>query len=144
MARQFHCKHGYIHNPELFATVYSGVSAGCFESSTNQVDAWNSSCAQGQIIRSQQQWADVVRGMYPGYSGAHPRVQIYHGSADATLLPQNYNETIKQWTGVFGYNLKPQQELPNTPQQGYTTEIYGPNVQGIYAKGCWPHCTNPG
>jgi len=82
--------------------------------------------------------------MYPGYSGAHPRVQIYHGSADATLLPQNYNETIKQWTGVFGYNLKPQQELPNTPQQGYTTEIYGPNVQGIYAKGCWPHCTNPG
>jgi len=73
--------------------------------------------------------------MYPGYSGPRPRMQIYHGSADTTLYPQNYNETIKQWTGVFGYSLAPQQTQPNTPLPRYTTFTYGPNVQGIYAVG---------
>jgi len=123
--------------PDLFkaATVYSGVSAGCFVSANNQVDAWNSSCAQGQIRDTQQQWANVVKAMYPGYNGARPKMQIYHGTADTTLLPQNYNETIKQWTGIFGYNIQPQQVLPNNPMARYTTEIYGPNVQGIYAQG---------
>jgi len=123
--------------PDLFqaASVYSGVSAGCFVSAANQVDAWNATCAQGHTVDTQQQWANVVKAMYPGYNGARPRMQIYHGSADTTLYPQNYNETIKQWTGVFGYNLKPQQVLPNTPQPRYTKEIFGPNVQGIYAQG---------
>jgi len=123
--------------PDMFkaATVYSGVSAGCFVSASGQVDGWNASCAQGQVITTQQHWADVARAMYPGYGGSRPRMQIYHGSADTTLLPQNFNETIKQWTGVFGYSLTPQQTLPNTPQQRYTTYIYGPNVQGIYATG---------
>jgi len=123
--------------PELFqaATVYSGVAAGCFVSSSNQVDAWNASCAQGQIRDTQQQWANVVHSMDPGYGGSRPRMQIYHGSADTALYPQNYNETIKQWTGIFGYSAQPQQVIPNTPQQRYTTEIYGPNVQGIYAQG---------
>jgi len=123
--------------PELFqaATVYSGVSAGCFVSESNQVDAWNSSCAQGKIIDSQQQWANVVYAMYPGYSGPRPRMQIYHGSADTALYPQNYNETIKQWTGVFGYSMTPQQIQTNTPLPLYTTYTYGPNVQGIYATG---------
>jgi len=121
--------------PNLFqaATVYSGVAAGCFVSTSGQVDGWNASCAQGMVITTQQHWADVARAMDPGYSGSRPRIQIYHGSADRTLYPQNYNETIKQWTGVFGYSLTPQQVLPNTPLQQYTTYIFGPNVQGIYA-----------
>jgi acetylxylan esterase len=123
--------------PELFqaATVYSGVAAGCFVSASNQIDAWNASCAQGHVIDTQQQWANVVHFMYPEYSGYRPRMQIYHGSSDTALFPQNYNETIKQWTAIFGYSLQPQQVIPNTPQQRYTTEIYGPNVQGIYAQG---------
>jgi len=104
-------------------------------SESNQVDAWNSSCALGKIIDSQQQWANVVYGMYPGYSGPRPRMQIYHGSADTALYPQNFNETIKQWTGVFGYSMTPQQIQTNTPLPGYTTYTYGPNVQGIYAMG---------
>jgi len=123
--------------PDLFAaaTVYSGVSAGCFVSQANQPDAWNATCAQGHVVDTQQQWANVVMGMYPGYNGARPKMQIYHGSADTTLYPQNYNETIKQWTGIFGYPSRPQQSQGNTPQNGYTTETYGPNVQGIYAQG---------
>jgi len=123
--------------PDMFqaATVYSGVPAGCFVSASNQADAWNATCAQGHSINTQQQWANVVSAMDPGYSGQRPKMQIYHGSADTTLYPQNYNETIKQWTGVFGYSSMPQQVQANNPQQGYTREIYGPNLQGIYARG---------
>lgn len=121
--------------PEMFAaaSVYSGVAAGCFVSASNQVDAWNASCAQGQVHDSPQQWANVVHNMYPGYSGSRPKMQIYHGSIDQTLLPPNFNETIKEWNGVFGYSGTPQQTLTNTPQPNYTKYIYGANLQGIYA-----------
>ena len=81
--------------------------------------------------------------MDPGYSGTRPRVQIYHGSSDKTLAPSNYWETVKQWTGVFGYNpLIPMQVENNFPRKGYMTSTWGIDaenpegtVQGIYAKG---------
>ncbi|KAI9668214.1 MAG: hypothetical protein M1821_001034 [Bathelium mastoideum] len=129
--------------PELFAaaTAYSGVPAGCFMSSSNQVDAWNETCSQGQVVASPQYWTSVVDAMYSGYTGARPRFQVYHGSIDTTLLPPNYNETVKEWTGVFGYNyLTPEKVEANFPQSGYTTQIWGETtanplgtVQGIYA-----------
>ncbi|KAI4846852.1 alpha/beta-hydrolase [Aureobasidium sp. EXF-8845] len=129
--------------PELFAaaTAYSGVPAGCFVSSSNQVDAWNSTCAQGNVDQSAAYWTNVVKGMYPGYSGARPRFQVYHGSIDTTLRPNNYRESVKEWTGVFGYDAtKPQTVKNNFPANGYTTDIWGVDstnplgkVQGIYA-----------
>jgi acetylxylan esterase len=73
------------------------VPAGCFVSSSSQVDAWNSTCANGQSITTPQRWAQVVKDMYPGYNGSRPKMQVYHGSADTTLRPQNYQETMKQW-----------------------------------------------
>jgi acetylxylan esterase len=124
--------------PELFAagSLYSGVAAGCFMSNTNQVDGWNSSCADGDVISTPQYWASVAENMYPGYTGSRPKMQIYHGSADTTLYPPNYNETCKQWAGVFGYNYNsPQQVISNDPQSQYFTTIWGPNLQGIYAIG---------
>lgn len=68
------------------ATVYSGVPAGCFYTGT--VNGWNSSCSQGQSIHTQTEWANTVYAMYPGYTGARPKMLILHGSADTTLLPQ--------------------------------------------------------
>ncbi|KAL1840374.1 hypothetical protein VTK73DRAFT_3778 [Phialemonium thermophilum] len=74
--------------------------------------------------------------MDPGYSGPRPKMLIFHGSADTTLLPQNFNETIKQWCGVFGYqSTAPQQTLAHTPSQAYTKYVYGPNLVGIYGTG---------
>ncbi|KAK8851985.1 Alpha/Beta hydrolase protein [Apiospora arundinis] len=124
--------------PELFqaAIVYSGVAAGCFVSTAGLVDAWNSTCSQGQSHATADQWANVVHDMYPGYTGARPRMQIYHGSADAALLPPNYNETIKQWSGVFGLDAdKPTSTQANYPLQGYTTTTWSAQLQGIYALG---------
>jgi len=129
--------------PELFkaATAYSGVPAGCFVSSSNQVDAWNSTCANGDVDATPAYWTNVVENMYPGYAGARPRFQVYHGSIDTTLYPHNYNETVKEWTGVLGYDwTKPQTVKANFPKSGYTTDIWGVDsanplgtVQGIYA-----------
>ncbi|KAJ7446565.1 carbohydrate esterase family 1 and carbohydrate-binding module family 1 protein [Mycena latifolia] len=124
--------------PELWraASVYSGVAAGCFASSFGGVDAWNSSCAEGQVSHTSAQWASVVRAMFPGYMGAYPPIQEYHGTADTTLLPENLGEEIKEWAGIFGYNAAaPTQVLQNTPLAGYTKSIYGPNLQGISAAG---------
>ncbi|KAJ7283183.1 carbohydrate esterase family 1 and carbohydrate-binding module family 1 protein [Mycena rebaudengoi] len=124
--------------PNLFkaASVYSGVPAGCFVSSTGGVDAWNNTCSAGQSIATQQQWANVVHDMFPGYTGAYPPIQEYHGTADTALLYQNLAEEVKQWAGVFGYNAAaPVQVLQNTPAAGYTKSIYGPNLQGISGQG---------
>lgn len=124
--------------PELFkaAVVYSGVPAGCFYSAANQADAWNSSCAQGKVISTPQHWGGIAKAMYAGYTGSRPRMQIYHGTADTTLYPQNFYETCKEWAGVFGYNYDaPQSVLNNNPQANYKTTNWGPNLQGILATG---------
>ncbi|MCJ1331327.1 hypothetical protein MMC10_008017 [Thelotrema lepadinum] len=126
--------------PELFAaaSLYSGVPAGCFLSSANQVDAWNSTCANGDIDSTQAYWGSVAKAMYAGYTGARPRMMIYHGTADTTLYPPNYNETIKQWTGVFADSLTPTTTTANTPLPNYTTYTFGPapaQVVGVYAVG---------
>lgn len=123
--------------PELISAVslYSGVPAGCFVSSSGGVDQWNNSCSGGQVKDSADQWKQVALNMYPGYDGARPKMQFWHGSADTTLAPQNYQETLKQWTGVFGVSQTPTAERKNYPQSQYTTDDFGPNVQGIYAQG---------
>jgi acetylxylan esterase len=130
--------------PELFhaASAYSGVAAGCFVSNSNQATAWNSSCAQGHVIATSAYWTNVVHNMYPGYSGQRPRFRILHGSIDTTLYPQNYQEEVKEWTGVFGYDAsQPQKVQSNFYQSGYTTDTWGVSsanplgtVQGIYAQ----------
>lgn len=122
--------------PDLFkaASAYAGVAAGCFYTGT--VAGWNSSCANGQSIASQDAWAKTARDMYPGYTGSRPKMMIYHGSADSTIYPPNFNETLKQWSGVFGYTYgQPQQTLPNTPAAPYTKYVYGPNLVGVYGTG---------
>ncbi|KAI1076543.1 carbohydrate esterase family 1 protein [Whalleya microplaca] len=123
--------------PELIAAVslYSGVAAGCFVSAAGGVDQWNNSCSGGQSTASADAWAQVVLDMYPGYEGPRPRMQIWHGSVDSTLAPQNYQEEIKQWTGVFAVGQEATSTEENTPLQGYTTSNYGESVQGIYAQG---------
>lgn len=123
--------------PELINAVslYSGVAAGCFVSSSGGVDQWNNSCSGGQSRATAEAWGNVVRNMYPNYSGARPKMQIWHGSADGTLAPQNYQEEIKQWTNVFGVSQTPTSSVKNYPQANYQTDNYGDHVQGIYASG---------
>ncbi|GKT88878.1 PHB depolymerase family esterase [Colletotrichum tofieldiae] len=122
--------------PELFTAgiVYNGVPAGCFY--TGSVNGWNSTCAHGNVKQTASQWAQQVFNADPGYKGSRPRMQIYHGSVDATLYPANYQETIKQWSGVFGYNPdKPTSSKQNTPQTNYRTDVFGDHLTGVWAVG---------
>jgi acetylxylan esterase len=65
--------------PDLIAAVsmYSGVPAGCFVSASGATAAWNGDCAGGRSIKTAQQWGDIVRAMYPGYTGARPRMRKF-------------------------------------------------------------------
>lgn len=121
--------------PEMFAagSVYAGVPAGCFYTGT--VNGWNSQCANGQVSKTSEEWAQDVRDMYPGYEGEYPTMYIHHGDQDQTLHFPNYEETIKQWAGIFGYDTNPDQTNSNSPVSGYTTEVYGEKLTGVIGAG---------
>ncbi len=109
--------------PDVFkaGAAFAGVPFGCF--ATTDGSTWNSNCANGTISRTPQQWGDLVRNAYPGYTGSRPRVQLWHGTADTTLRYANFNESIKQWTNVHGISQTPL--LTDTPQSGATRTRYG-------------------
>jgi poly(hydroxyalkanoate) depolymerase family esterase len=108
--------------PDVFkaGAAFMGVPFGCF--ATTDGSQWNAQCAQGKIIKTPQQWGDLVRGAYPGYSGPRPRMQLWHGTADTTLYYANFGEEIKQWTNVFGLSQTP--TSTDTPQSGWTRTRY--------------------
>jgi poly(hydroxyalkanoate) depolymerase family esterase len=108
--------------PDVFkaGAAFMGVPFGCF--ATTDGSQWNSQCAQGKVSKTPQQWGDLVRGAYPGYSGPRPRMQLWHGTADTTLYYQNFGEEIKQWTNVFGLSQTP--TATDSPQSGWTRTRY--------------------
>ncbi|WP_443049464.1 extracellular catalytic domain type 1 short-chain-length polyhydroxyalkanoate depolymerase [Streptomyces sp. HD] len=109
--------------PDVFAAgaAFSGVPFGCF--ATTDGSEWNSACAQGTITRTAQQWGDIARAAYPGYTGPRPRMQLWHGTADDVLRYPNFGEMIKQWTNVQGVSQTP--AATDTPQSGWTRTRYG-------------------
>jgi poly(hydroxyalkanoate) depolymerase family esterase len=109
--------------PDVFkaGAAFMGVPFGCF--ATTGGSTWNSECANGQIIRTPQQWGDLARGAFPGYAGPRPRMQIWHGTADDTLRYPNFGEQIKQWTNVLGVSQTP--SFTDSPQSGWTRTRYG-------------------
>jgi acetylxylan esterase len=109
--------------PDVFkaGAAFMGVPATCF--ATTPPNEWNSDCANGNIVRTAQQWGDAARGMFPGYTGPRPRMQIWHGTNDTTLRFPNFGEQVKQWTNVAGLSQTP--ALTDSPQSGWTRTRYG-------------------
>lgn len=109
--------------PDVFkaGAAFMGVPFACF--ATTPPNTWNSECANGTVAHTPQQWGDLVRNAFPGYTGARPRMQIWHGTNDTTLRYPNFNEQIKQWTNVHGVSQTPTQT--DTPQSGWTRTRYG-------------------
>jgi acetylxylan esterase len=123
--------------PDVFkaGAAFSGVPFGCF--ATTNGSEWNSQCANGQIIKTPQQWGDLVRGAYPGYSGPRPRMQEWHGTTDTTLHYPNFGEEIKQWTNVAGISQTP--TTTDHPMTNWTRTRYNlggaVQVEGISIQG---------
>ncbi|KAK2768215.1 hypothetical protein FQN54_000067 [Arachnomyces sp. PD_36] len=113
--------------PDLFAAgaAYSGVPYGCFEGD----GLWNNACADGQLIKSAEEWGAQVLEGYPDYDGPRPRLQIWHGTADTTLSYQNFIESNKQWSNVFG--IENTKNNTDTPSAGITEMIFGDGTQYV-------------
>ncbi|GAB2852171.1 hypothetical protein GCM10027074_18670 [Streptomyces deserti] len=109
--------------PDVFAAgaAFAGVPFGCF--ATTDGSEWNSACANGTVTRTPQQWGDLVRNSYPGYTGPRPRMQTWHGTEDDVLRYPNFGEQIKQWTNVHGVSQTP--AATDSPQSGWTRTRYG-------------------
>jgi acetylxylan esterase len=124
--------------PDVFkaGAAFMGVPYHCFATASG---TWNSACANGQITMTAQQWGTLVRNTAdPGYTGARPRMQLWHGTADGTLNFHNFGEEIKQWTNVLGVSQTP--SFTDTPQSGWTRTRYGGTgvnapVEGISIQG---------
>jgi len=57
--------------------------------------------------RSARSWGDLVRAAGPGHNVRWPRISVWHGKADKTVIPGNAGEIIKQWTNVHGLAIQP-------------------------------------
>lgn len=89
---------------------------------------------KGAIIYSAGARGDI-RSMYPGYTGAYPKVQLYLGSEDRVIGSEAFNATLAAWAPVQGFDTAPDQVLSNTPARGWTKYVLGDKLEGIWAEG---------
>ncbi|KAK7751665.1 hypothetical protein SLS62_006325 [Diatrype stigma] len=124
--------------PDVFAagSCYSGVAANCLAGSpgSSPISA-DPQCASGQNVKTGEEWAELVRAMYPEYTGKSPRMQTFHGTADSFVNYPNLAEELKEWSALLGVEFSHNET--DTPQRGYTKMVYGDGTQlvGISAAG---------
>jgi feruloyl esterase len=85
--------------PEKFAAgaIMEGISYRC---ATSVNEAY--SCQSPGVTKTAAAWGDLVRGAYTSFTDTRPRVQIWVGASDSTVVPANGTELVKQWTNVAG------------------------------------------
>ncbi|MGX7826315.1 extracellular catalytic domain type 1 short-chain-length polyhydroxyalkanoate depolymerase [Actinokineospora sp. 24-640] len=111
--------------PDVFAagSAFMGVPVGCFLNAADFLPG-TSTCTSGTgANRTPLQWGDAVRQAYPGYGGTRPPMQLWHGTADTLLPPPLLEESIEQWTNVFGLSQTPTSS--DTPQTNWNRRRYG-------------------
>ena len=103
--------------PEVFAggAIVAGLPYGA---ATNVQQAFESMFQSP--ARPARAWGDLVRAASP-HKGPWPRVSVWHGSADKTVIPANAAEIIKQWTAVHGLAIAPS---GNGKVEGYPREVW--------------------
>ncbi|KAI1209456.1 carbohydrate esterase family 1 protein [Annulohypoxylon truncatum] len=111
--------------PDVFAagSAFAGVPYGCFAG--NGYGVWSDSCATGKVKKTGAEWAAMVKAGYQGYTGWRPKIQIFHGTNDEVLNYAVFEEEIKEWTTVFGFNDTPTSTTNDTPISGWTKYVYG-------------------
>lgn len=60
--------------------------------------------------RQPAEWGDSVRAA-SSHRGPWPRISIWHGTADAIVVPQNASEIAKQWCNVHGLSSEPTERV---------------------------------
>jgi acetylxylan esterase len=113
--------------PDVFVagSAFAGVPFGCFAGP----DSWNDDCAKGRITKTAEEWGDLVRTAFPGYTGKRPKIQMWHGTNDEVLNFHNLGEAVKQWTNVQGTDTVPESKENDVFQTGWTRRRYA-NAKG--------------
>lgn len=85
-------------HPDRFAAVsiMSGLPYRCATSVSGAF-----SCQSPGVDKTPAAWGDLVRAAFTT-TGARPRVQIWHGASDATVVPANQVELVEQWSNALG------------------------------------------
>jgi poly(hydroxyalkanoate) depolymerase family esterase len=107
--------------PEVFAA--GAIIAGLPYGTAQNVQQAFESMFQCPL-RSGREWGELVRAAAPQHNGPWPRVSIWHGSADATVIPANAGEIVKQWADVHGLKSTPtfQQRVDGYPRDVWVDE----------------------
>ena len=104
--------------PELFAG--GAIIAGLPYGAAGNVQQAFQSMFQSPT-RPAREWGDLIRRAAPHHQGPWPRVSVWHGNADKTVIPPNAREILKQWTDVHGVSLTPSLEAV---VDGYPREVW--------------------
>ncbi|MBA3677459.1 MAG: PHB depolymerase family esterase [Sphingosinicella sp.] len=88
--------------PETFAagSILAGVAFGCADSVGGAFD-----CMGGRARNDAAELAQNVRRASPN-KGRWPRIQVWQGSADHTVVPSNADAIVLQWAGLHGLDPK--------------------------------------
>ncbi len=70
--------------------------------------------------RPAREWGDLVRKA-SSHKGPWPRISVWHGNDDKTVIPSNAVEILKQWIEVHGLPPSPSMK---TRVDGYPREVW--------------------
>src|SRR5688500_15085200 len=89
--------------PEIFAAgaIIAGVAYGCAADVAGAFD-----CMGGRAASDSRELAARVRRASP-HKGPWPRVQVWQGSADRTVVASNADAIVRQWTELHGLGSSP-------------------------------------
>ncbi|KAK2787919.1 hypothetical protein FQN53_004360 [Emmonsiellopsis sp. PD_33] len=124
--------------PDVFAagSAYSGVAAGCLAGVINTGPlSGDQTCANGEMLKSPEEWGKIARDMFPGYEGPRPKLLVWHGTKDGIVDFANQGQTLDQWSNVFGVEVTANNT--DTPEAGYTEVVFGDGslLKGYAAEG---------
>jgi len=103
--------------PEIFAggAIIAGLPYGA---ATTMQQAFQS--MYQSPTRSAREWGNLVRKASP-HRGPWPRVSVWHGNADKTVIPLNAREILKQWTNLHDLSMSPSAK---TRVDGFPREVW--------------------
>ena len=103
--------------PEVFAG--GAIIAGLPYGAADNVQQAFQSMLQSPA-RPAEEWGNLVRGASE-HRGRWPRVSVWHGAADKTVVPSNAREILKQWTNVHGLPMEPSEQ---SMVDGYPRQVW--------------------
>jgi feruloyl esterase len=114
--------------PEIFAggAIIAGLPYGA-AGNVQQAFASMFRCP----LRPARAWGDLVREASPGHAGPWPKLSVWHGQQDTTVIPANAREVLKQWTDVHGLPLLPSSEsmVDGHPRQVWCDQFGEPMIE---------------